>query len=288
MVPWLGAREALRAIEQKRISVACLVPTQLAMMLPEVDKQSYDLSSVRLWVCAGSLLSPSLAAKVEEKMGGIVLSQYGAVDFGAIAIPQPEDSLAVRAFTVGKPRIGINIKLTDDSGREVGRGITGEILARGPNSSSGYYRDATATHDAWDEEGWYATGDLGKVDDDGNLVTVGRQKDVIIRGGQNIYPGEIESLLITHPEVHSAAVIAMPDPVMGERVCAYIILAGQKSLTLEDMASFLKRKNVSPFKIPERIEIVDRLPTVSQGQKIDKMALVQDIILKLKQEEASR
>ncbi|MBI2979639.1 MAG: AMP-binding protein [Chloroflexi bacterium] len=288
MVPWLGASEALWAIKQKRVTVACLVPTQLSMMLAEIDNQAYDLSSVRIWLCAGSPLSPSLASAVEKKMGGVVISQYGAVDFGAISISRPEDSFAVRAFTVGKPCLGVTIKITDDSGRETGQSTVGEVLAKGPNSASGYYRDAKATQETWTKEGWFATGDLGKLDDTGNLIIVGRKKDIIIRGGQNIYPSEMESLLITHPNIRSVAVVAMPDSVMGEKACAYIVLNGKKTLTLEDLASFLKKKKIAPFKIPERIEIVDKLPTISDGQKIDKMALVQDLILKLKPEETRR
>ncbi|MBI4187728.1 MAG: acyl--CoA ligase [Chloroflexi bacterium] len=288
MVPWLGASEALRAIEQKRVTVACLVPTQLAMMLAEIDKQAYDLSSVRIWLCAGSQLSPSLASTVEKKMGGVVISQYGAVDFGAITISRPEDSFAIRAFTVGKPRLGVTVKITDDSGQETGQGTVGEVLAKGPNSASGYYRDAKATQETWTKDGWFATGDLGKLDEAGNLTIVGRKKDVIIRGGQNIYPSELEGLLITHPSIRSAAIVAMPDSVMGEKACAYIVLKQKKTLTLEDLASFLKKKNIAPFKIPERIEIIDKLPTISDGQKVDKMELVQDLMLKLKPEETRR
>ncbi|MDZ4230350.1 MAG: class I adenylate-forming enzyme family protein [Dehalococcoidales bacterium] len=288
MVPWLGAREALKAIEQKRVTVACLVPTQLALMLAEFERQPVDLSSLRLWVCAGSQLSPSLVPGVERRMGGTVINQYGAVDFGAITVTRPEDPFTVRAFSAGSPRLGVDVRINNDNGAEAEKGDVGEVLAKGTNAASGYYRDEDATDKAWDGEGWYATGDLGKIDGDGNLVIVGRKKEVIIRGGQNIYPAELESLLITHPEIVSSAVIAMPDPLMGEKTCAYLVLNGSKSLTLEDLTVFLKKKNIAPFKIPERVEIVDRLPTISDGQKIDKRALAQDIISKLKQEEISR
>ncbi len=281
MLPWNGAKEALKQIAQKRITVACLVPTQLAMMQEEANKQHYDLTSVRIWLCAGSLLPPSLAEAVEKKMGGIVLSQYGAVDFGVMTLALPDDSFKTRASTVGKPRFRSEVKIVDNSGQEVGKGASGEIMGKGPYCALGYYKDSKASGEVWDKEGWYATGDLGRFDEEGNLVIVGRKRDLIIRGGQNIYPSEIESLLITHPKIQNVAVVAMPDLVMGERACAYIILAGKELLTMEEMVSFLKEKGIAPFKIPERLEVVDKLPMVSDGQKIDKKALAQDIAQKL-------
>ncbi|MFC2073110.1 AMP-binding protein [Chloroflexota bacterium] len=288
MLPWIDAKEALRQIIQKRVTVACLVPTQLAMMQEEADRQYYDLTSVRIWLCAGSLLPPSLAEAVEKKMGGIVLSQYGAVDFGAMTMSLSGDSFKTRASTVGKPRFKGEVRIVDDYGQEVSKGDSGEVMGKGPYCSFGYYRDLKATGEVWNKEGWYATGDLGRFDEQGNLVIVGRRKDLIIRGGQNIYPNEIESLLITHPKIQSVAVVAMPDPVMGERVCAYIILVGKELLSMEDMMSFLKEKGVAPFKIPERLEIVDKFPMVSDGQKIDKKTLAQDIARKLDTERSNK
>ncbi|MBI2851180.1 MAG: AMP-binding protein [Chloroflexi bacterium] len=286
MLPWNGAKEALEWIERKRITVACLVPAQLAMMREETEKQRYDLSSVRIWLSAGSLLPPSLAEAVETRMGGVVLSQYGAVDFGVATIPLPEDSFEVRTLTVGKPRCGTRIKIVDDSGQEVNRGDSGEILGRSLYSALGYFKDSKATEAAWNKDGWYATGDLGRVDKEGNLAIVGRKKDLIIRGGQNIYPAEIENLLVNHPKIRRVAVVAMPDPIMGEKACAYIVPAGEELLTMEEMVSFLKEKGIAPFKMPERLEIVDKFPMVSDGQKIDKKALAQDISQKLNAERA--
>ncbi len=284
MLPWTGPKEALERIEQKRVTLACLVPAQLAMMLEETEKQRYDLSSVRIWLSAGSLLPPSLAEAVETRIGGVVLSQYGAVDFGMASIPLPEDSFEVRMFTVGKPRFGTSIKIVNDSGQELSKGESGEIMGRSLYSALGYFKDSKATEAAWSQDGWYATGDLGRIDEDGNLAIVGRKKDMIIRGGQNIYPAEIENLLANHPKVKSIAVVAMPDPIMGEKACAYIVPAGENVLTMDEMVSFLKEKGIAPFKIPERIEVIDKFPMVSDGQKIDKKVLAQDISQKLKAE----
>ncbi|MFC2021011.1 AMP-binding protein, partial [Chloroflexota bacterium] len=275
------AEEVLRWIEQKRITVPCLVPAQLAMMQEEADKQHYDLTSVRIWLCAGSLLPPSLAEAVERKIGGVVLSQYGAVDFGLATVPLPDDSFETRSSTVGKPWFGAEIKIVDDNGQEVSEDAWGGVMAKSRYSALRYYKDPEATEAVWDKDGWYNTGDLGRFDNDGNLVIVGRKKDLIIRGGQNIYPAEVESLLVTHPTINNVAVVAMPDPVMGEKACAYIVPAGIELLTMEDMVSFLKGKGIASFKIPERIEFVDSFPMVSEGQKIDKKVLAQDIAQKL-------
>jgi non-ribosomal peptide synthetase component E (peptide arylation enzyme) len=126
-------------------------------------------------------------------------------------------------------------------------------------------------------------GDLGKFDEHGNLIIVGRKKDMIIRGGQNIYPVEIENLLLTHDKVSAVAVVGMKDPIMAEKVCAYVVPRMGERLTFEEMVSFLKSKNIAPYKLPERLEILDSLPLVS-GQKVDKKALEKDIARKLEEE----
>lgn len=284
MLPWNGPEDALRAIEAKGVTVACLVPTQLAIMMEQFKLDSYDLRSIRVWYSAGALIPPSLVREVEEEIGGIVISDYGAVDFGGLILPDIDDPQEIRMSTVGKPRSGTEIKLVDDSGKEVGLGEAGEILGRGPMCSSGYYKDPKTTSEAWDKDGWFATGDLGKMDERGNLVIVGRKKDMIIRGGQNIYPSEIESLLITHPKIQDVAVVGMPDRTMGERACAYVVLKLGQTLTFDEMVSFLKEKNIAPFKLPERLEIIGKLPMVSE-QKVDKKALRQDIASKLSLEQ---
>ena len=284
MPPWYGAKGALELIEQKQVSIACLVPTQLAKMLQEADSHHYNLSSVRIWFTTGSALPASVAEAVEERIGGTTISQYGAVDFGAMAVPLPGDDFTTRMYTVGKPRFGTQVKIVDDDGKEVAKGMSGEIKGKGPCCSSGYYKDVKTTQEAWNKGGWYATGDLGKFDEQGNLVIVGRKKDMIIRGGQNIIPSEIENLLITHPKIRDVAMVAMPDPIMVEKACAYIIPRSNETVTLEEVTSFLKKKNVASFKLPERLEIVDQFPMIADGQKIDKKALALDIAKKLERE----
>ena len=184
---------------------------------------------------------------------------------------------------MGKPRAWTEIKLVDDAGQEVPKGEVGEMWGRGPACTSGYYKDPKATWQSW-TDGWFATGDLGKFDEQGNLVIVGRKKDMIIRGGWNIYPKEIENILLTHPRVQDIAIVGMPDPLMGEELCAYAVPKIAQELTLEELVSFLQQKDVPSYKLPERLEILDKLPMVAEGQKVDKKLLRQDITQKLKSE----
>src|SRR5262249_48744410 len=153
----------------------------------------------------------------EGSSSGIVLSGYGAVDFGGWAVPSPEDPPEVRLHTVGRPRGDTELRVVDDTGHDVLVGEPGEIWGRGPCCATGYFRDEAATREVWTADGWFRTGDLGRYDEAGNLVIVGRKRDLIRRGGKSIQPGEIEGLLSGFGKIRKAAVIGFPDPVLGER-----------------------------------------------------------------------
>ena len=144
----------------------------------------------------------------------------------------------------------------------------------------GYYKDAAASAAVWDEDGWCNMGDLGQRDNKGNLVLVGRKKDVIIRGGQNIYPLEVENILLTSPKIAQIAIVSMPDAVMGEKACAFIVPTEGETLSFEEMVAFLKGKRLAPYKIPERLEIIDKMPLVGD-QKVDKKTLQQELVGRL-------
>ncbi len=279
MLPWkgrgIGAREALEFIESKEITVACGVPTILSMLLDQYKKGNYDLNSIRIWYNAGSLMPPSLIDAIETNMGGIVITNYGAVDFGGLFVMSIRDAIYERKFTVGKPSFGTQVKIVDENDNQITSSSSGEVLGRGPSCSSGYYNDPESTDNAW-KDGWFHTGDLGKIDQAGNLIIVGRKKDMIIRGGQNIYPAELENILLSHPKVSEVAVIGISNSVMGEKVCACIVLETEKTFTFEEMVEFLKKEDLAPFKIPEYIEIMDKFPLISD-QKVDKKRLKQDI-----------
>jgi non-ribosomal peptide synthetase component E (peptide arylation enzyme) len=194
------------------------------------------------------------------------------------------DPVEVRLFTIGRPARGNEVRLIDDAGKETKRGEAGEIQVRGPTLVSGYYKDPEMTRRVYTEEGWYKTGDLGRYDEKGNLLIVGRKKDVIIRGGQNIYPVEIENLLLAHPKVLSVAVVKMPDSLMGEKACAYVVAKDGHAFTFEEMIAFLEKMKVAAYKWPERLEVIHALPMVAEGQKVDKKLLEKDLEEKLKRE----
>lgn len=173
--------------------------------------------------------------------------------------------------------------MVDEKGKEVPCGEVGLVTATGPHCISGYYNDPEATRKSW-EEGRFKLGDIGRLDEEGRLQLIGREKDVIIRGGQNIFPKEIEDLLIQDPKIAEVAIVKMPDREMGEKACAYIVTKPGERLTFEEMVSFLKGKGIAKFKLPERLEIVDALLLVPGGNKVNKRLLEEEIAQKLKKE----
>ncbi len=280
--PQIGARtvflrhfeadSAFELIQQEKVTLACLVPAQLAMMVSHPDLDRFDVSSVRFWLSTGAPLPSNLAREAEEKLGGMVLNSYGAVDWGGVVFTSPLDPPEVRHFTVGKPQVGTELRLVDKRGRPVAFEQIGELQGRGPSCSSGYYGDPETTHSAWTSDGWKLLDDLGRWDKNGNLILVGRKGESIIRGGQNIAPAEIENYLLAHPKVKQAVVVGMDDSVLGERVCAYVVPRTDDRPTLEEIVSFLRSKKIAAFKLPERLEVVRSLPMLSDT-KVDKRRL---------------
>jgi non-ribosomal peptide synthetase component E (peptide arylation enzyme) len=276
--------EALGLIEEERISVLSLVPAQAIMLARHPNLGNYDLSSLRVILLSGAPLRYTEGVEIEESLGCPVMQAWSSMDSTIGCMTSLESPREIRLTTAGKPSVeGDEIKLVDDAGKEVAKGEVGEIWARGPSGVSGYYKDADATWQVWTKDGWFKSGDLGRIDEQGNLTIIGRKTDIIIRGGQNISPAEIEGLLVGHPKVSSVAVIGMPDPVLGERACAYVAPKRGQELTFDDMVSFLREKQIAAFKLPERLEIMEKLPLVAE-QKVDKGFLRNDIAKKLKAE----
>ncbi|KUO78343.1 MAG: hypothetical protein APF81_18085 [Desulfosporosinus sp. BRH_c37] len=279
-----SATNALEFFEKEKVTIPCVVPAQLAMMMQE-NVEKYDLTSIRATRCAGGYLSPTLAEEVERRFHGPIFSTYGSQDTGSVSGISIEDSAAKRRSTVGKPLPGNQIKVIDDDGNILAQGEVGQLYFRGPQNSCGYYRDPVKTFsEAYDSEGWATPGDLAKIDDDGYVMIAGRKKDIIIRGGQNIYPGEIENALMAHSKVSNVAIVAMPDKIMGEKACAFVIPnQAEGVLTFEEMISYLSSKKLAKYKLPERLEIVDTFPLASES-KINKVGLREIITAKLKEE----
>ena len=262
-----GTGAALELVERERVTVVCGTPAQLAMIAAKL--KNADTSSIRIWYTAGSVLPPTLAEELEANTRGIVVSTYGGADFGGWAAPDPADTPAVRYHTVGKPRGGTEFRIVGPQSRDVARGEVGELIGRGPCCINGFVGEHG--QDKW-RDGWFHTGDLAWLDAADNIVIVGRLKEVIIRGGDKVSPAEVEALLRTHPCVSQVAVIGVPDPVLGERVCACVVPAPQvQPLDLQMLRSHLRAQGLSPYKMPERIVILDSLPVV--GDKIDRRSL---------------
>ena len=279
---------ALKLIEDEKPTIVAGVPAQLIAMVTHPDFDQYDVSSLRCFVWAGSPLPYDMALKAEERLNTKIVGCFGALDIGIFAMSDISDPPEVRHLTAGKLFPGMDFKLIDDKGKDVPRGEVGTFYCRGPSSFGCAWKDMEYTIEVWgslSKDAWATTGDFGKIDGHGNLSIVGRKKDMILRGGMNIYPPEIENLLLTNPKVKSVAVVPMPDQVLGEKVCAYIIPMDGKVFVFDEMISFLKEKKIAPFKFPERLEVVKGFPMSGDGLKIRKEDLARDIADKLKREE---
>jgi non-ribosomal peptide synthetase component E (peptide arylation enzyme) len=271
---------ALALIEKEKATAIGVVPTHLVRML-EVDSSKFDLSSLRFIRSAGGYLSPQIAEEAETAFGANITSDLGTQDMGSVSGCRVEDSKDLRRRTVGRMLPGNKVRLLHkDTGEPVADGEPGVLYFRGPHAPAGYYRDEELTSTVFDPDGWTTTGDIVKFDQE-CLWILGRAKDMIIRGGQNIYPAEIEGLLNDHPKVASVAVVGYPDREMGERTCAYVIPKGGQNFSFEEMVEFLKGKKLAMYKLPERLEVVEEFPAVGDSGKVNKETLKKDIAEKV-------
>jgi non-ribosomal peptide synthetase component E (peptide arylation enzyme) len=282
LAKYFTAEEILGLIERERVTAVATVPTVLIRTLEEPKFEKYDLSSLRFVKYGGALLPYDQALNAWEKFRCPVLPAYGTLDIGTIGtsfVDSPQETLLGAVY---RPLDGVEIRLVDTDNKEVPSGEIGELLVRGPNCQPCYYNDPEATAEVC-RNGWFYTGDLASFDAEKGLVIRGRRKDVIIRGGQNIHPLEIETMLLKHPKVLNAAVVGMPDPEMLEKACAYVVIEPGEEFGFSDMKLFLKEQGIAPFKIPERLEVIDDMP-LAGGIKVDKKQLREDIEARLRQE----
>jgi non-ribosomal peptide synthetase component E (peptide arylation enzyme) len=262
---------ALTLIEKEKVTAIGVVPTHLVRML-EGDETKHNISSLRFIRSAGGYLPPQVAEEAEQRFKATITSDLGTQDVGSVSGCSIDDPGEVRRRTVGRMLPGNKVRLLDDDGKDVKDGEPGQLWFRGPHAPAGYYRDPETTAPVFDKDGWTTTGDIVKSEE-GFLWIMGRSKDMIIRGGQNIYPAETEGILNEHPKVASVAIVGYPDREMGERACAYVVTKGGETFTKDEMVAFLKSKKLAAFKLPERLEIVAALPTVGDSGKVDKKVL---------------
>ena len=267
---------AISLFGKVRPTVATAIPTQIVQLLTQPDVFAEAARGLRAFNNAGAPLPPEAAQRTEELLGCRIQTSYGASDGGVPTMTTIDDPPDKRARTVGRPLAETEVRLVDGNLQQIPKGEAGEVLWRTPTKSFGYLNNPE--HDArsfW-EDGWYRSGDLGSFDDDGYLQIVGRSKDMILRGGRNISPVEIEDLLIRSPLVDDVAIVGVADEMYGERVCACIVSAAGAQPTLDDLVEFLRDQGAESFKLPERVERFDALPR-NVGEKVDKKALLAQI-----------
>ncbi len=278
MIEQFEAEETLRRVEREKITLLSVVPT-MALKMTDHDKfKDYDLSSLRVVIMGGAACPPDVMKKLEETLERPVTLWYGGVDVGIGTLCSPNDSTEVRWKSVGRMFGDFEAKIVKEDGSTAATGEAGEVYLRGPHNYTGYHKDPEANQQVWTEDNWYKSGDLGKVDGQGNLYLVGRIKDIIIRGGQNISPSEVEASIEKHEKVAAVAIVGMPDNLMGEKVVAYVV---PRTPTLDEINAFLRANKIAAYKLPERLEIVAELPMVGDSGKVDKKVLRQDIAQKL-------
>ena len=278
-----NVEEAMKEISRHRVTLPIGVPTMPIMMLQRPDFDQYDFSSVRAMVLAGAPLPVEVARQIIEKMGCDVTSAYGMTETAMSNITRLDDPVEVVCETVGRPQPGMEHKVVDEKRRIVPIGLKGEACARGQNVCIGYFKDPERTAQTIDEKGWIYSGDLATMDENGNLRIVGRIKDMIVRGGENISPTEIEDILYTLPKVAQVSVVAISDERLGEKTCACIIPKSGELITQEEVKAFFKDK-VAHFKIPDRVELMSEFPTTPSG-KIKKNVLRETMAEKVQKEQ---
>jgi acyl-CoA synthetase (AMP-forming)/AMP-acid ligase II len=257
--------EALRLIERERITHFATAPAGLVALLNAPGFADYDLSSLQVVVTGGASCPLDLIRRWRAAVPGHLLELYGMAECGGQACTKTTDDPEAVCGTVGRPTVEMEMRLVDESGADVKTGDIGEILSRGPCVMLGYYNNPDANARSFTEDGWFRTCDLAVIDDRGYLRIAGRRKEMIIRGGANIYPREIEEVLYTHDAIRDAAVIGLPDATVGERTCACIVTHPGRTLTADDVVAFLRGK-IATYKLPERVEFMAELPRTPTGK----------------------
>lgn len=264
--------KCFEAIERERVTITSVVPSVVHLWLESVEWLTPDLSSLRTLQVGSAKLHPALAARVEPAFHARLQQVFGMAE-GLLTYTRDTDPPDTVLTTQGRPLSPADeIRIVDQQDREVPPGEVGELLARGPYTLRGYYRAPEHNRRAFTEDGFYRSGDLARLTADGNLVIEGRLKDVVVRGGDKISAPEVESHLLAHPGVAQVAVVGLPDEMLGEQICAFVVPRGEPP-TLTELKHALHERGLAEFKLPDRVEFVAALPLTGLG-KIDKKALV--------------
>ncbi|MGQ9585861.1 MAG: class I adenylate-forming enzyme family protein [Anaerolineae bacterium] len=264
--PHFNPLETLQLIQDERVTLLVAVPTALAVLLRVKDLDRYDLSSLLICGTGSAPCPPELARQVRARFGCAMHIGFGTTELGGgIAVTSLDDPEKAQTETVGKPMPGMEVRIVDDQGRDLPPGEVGELLCRGEGLMVGYLHAPDQTAQVVDDEGWYHTGDLAAMDGRGYIRIVGRKTDLIIRGGQNVYPIEIEGYLTTHPAVREAAVVGVPGELEQEEIWAFVIPEPGATLTERDVVAHC-REALEAYKVPDQVRIVADFPRTDLGK----------------------
>jgi len=271
-------------VEKEKATILPLVPSIVINLLNSAERKEYDLSSLFCIISGASKLNPEVAKRVTPELGCTLFLQFGMAE-GMITMSDPNEPDEM--VTIGRPLSPADeVRIVDEEGCDVRPGVTGEMMCRGPYTIRGYFNAPEINARSFTADGFYRTGDVVRLDTStGCLVIEGRQKDLINRGGEKISAEEVENLILANPKVRNTAVVAMPDPVLGERSCAFVILKSDETLGFEELTNFLREKQMASFKLPERLEIVESFPMTNVG-KVSKKDLRKIIEQKLEVEKS--
>jgi len=275
LLPAFTPLELARALEREAVTVLFAAPAHVAACLGAGLLDAGALSALRLAVLSGSAVAPHVAKGLQERMAnGHVTQLWGMTETQAGLYTRPGDPIETVAGSAGRPSPGTEVRVVAPGDAELAAGDEGELHVRGPLLFPGYFDHPEANREAFSADGWFRTGDLAVVDREGNVAITGRCKDVINRGGVKYNPRDIEDLLAAHPRVDMAAIVPVPDPVLGERACCCITVAGDPAPTLEDLCAYLDENGISKTRWPERLEVVDVMP-LTATRKIIKGKLIE-------------
>jgi 2,3-dihydroxybenzoate-AMP ligase len=278
--------DVFRLVERHRVTHIKVVPALLIRLINNPAVTQFDTSSLRYIQSGGQRLQPEVRLRTKELIPSVFVQENFGMSEGMLMFVRPEDPEEDRLETVGRPICPDDeVRLIDDDGNDVRPGEVGEFCARGPYTLRGYYGAPEHNAKVFTSDGFYCSGDLMRQNRAGNYLVEGRKKDLINRGGEKISAEEIENLILQHPAVQNVACVAMPDPDMGERMCACVIPRAGASLSLPDLLAFLAGKEIAKYKLPERLEMMTDFPLSTFG-KVSKKALVETVSAKIAQERA--
>lgn len=267
--------EMFALIEKHRVTHLKVVPALLIRLINDPDIGRYDLSSLRLIQSGGQRMQPEVRSRTRRLIPTALVQENFGMSEGVLMFVRHDDPEDVLMETCGRPVCPDDeVRLIDDEGREVGPGEVGELSCRGPYTLRGYFGVPEYNARQFTPDGFYRSGDLMRRHPSGNYIVEGRKKDLINRGGEKISAEEIENLILMHPAVQNVACVPMPDPDMGERMCACVVLRTGASLTLPELVAFLKAREIAKFKLPERLEVLDDFPVSTFG-KVSKKSLAE-------------